>query len=397
MNKSTKSQFNDVLRLQGSQIGILPVENIPNEEIRLEEVKRLGILNKDFSDEAKYNSLTQLATIITKSKFGLINILGSNIQQCKTNYGFNVIEKTITEEIPREISICQYSLVSPKEPLIIDDLNSDERTKNFHKMDFFEGIRFYAGSPLITSKGYSIGTLCVIDSEPKKVNHDQIEALRILADQVVGMIENEFETKNEGFEEKKDLENDDNFITTKYFSTSSILFADFVGFTKLVEKMEPGDLIQTLNTFFNGFDKLSKKHEITKVKTIGDCYMCVSGIPKQQKDHAQEICALAFDMLQFVEGINIQHQVLNKPIWKLRIGIHTGPLIAGSTSDSLDVWGDAVNIASRLENSGEEGKIHISEKTADHLGEKGVITPRGEISLKNKGIWKTFFLENLNY
>ena len=125
--------------------------------------------------------------------------------------------------------------------------------------------------------------------------------------------------------------------------------------------------------------------------------MCVSGIPKQQKDHAQEICSLAFDMLQFVEGINIQHQVLNKPIWKLRIGIHTGPLIAGSTSDSLDVWGDAVNIASRLENSGEEGKIHISEKTADHLGEKGVITPRGEISLKNKGIWKTFFLENLNY
>ena len=119
--------------------------------------------------------------------------------------------------------------------------------------------------------------------------------------------------------------------------------------------MEPGDLIQTLNVFFNGFDKLSKKHEITKVKTIGDCYMCVSGIPKQQKNHAKEICALAFDMLQFVEGINIQHQVLDKPIWKLRIGIHTGPLIAGSTSESLDVWGDAVNIASRLELS----LIHI--------------------------------------
>ena len=124
--------------------------------------------------------------------------------------------------------------------------------------------------------------------------------------------------------------------------------------------------------------------------------MCVAGIPKQQKDHAIEICALAFDMLQFVDGINIQHQVLDKPIWKLRIGIHTGPIIAGSTSDSLDVWGDAVNIASRLESSGEEGKIHISEKTADHLGEKGVINPRGEINLKNKGIWKTFFLENLN-
>ena len=395
MKNSTRSQFNDVLRLQGSQMGILPVENIPNEESRLEEVKRLGILNKDFSDEAKYNSLTQLATIITKSKFGLINILGSDVQQCKANYGFNVVEKTITEEIPREISICQYSLTSPKEPLIIDDLNSDERTKNFQKMDFFEGIRFYAGAPLITSKGFSIGTLCVIDSEPKKVNHNQIEGLRILADQVVGMIEHEFETKNEDLEEVNNFKNDENVFTTKYFSSSSILFADFVGFTKHVEQMEPGDLIQTLNTFFNGFDKLSKKHEITKVKTIGDCYMCVAGIPRQQKDHAQEICALAFDMLQFVDGINIQHQVLEKSIWKLRIGIHTGPLIAGSSSNSLDVWGDTVNIASRLESSGEENKIHISEKTADHLGENGVITPRGEISLKNKGIWKTFYLENL--
>jgi len=397
MNKSTRSQFNDVLRQQGSKIGILPVENIPNEESRIEEVKRLGILNKDFSDEAKYNSLTQLATIITKSKIGLINILGANIQQCKTNFGFNVVEKTITEEIPREISICQYSLASPKEPLIINDLNSDGRTKNFHKMDFFEGIRFYAGSPLITSKGYSIGTLCVIDSKPKKVNHDQIEGLRILADQVVGMIEQEFETKNGDLVEVKNFENDENILTTKYFSTSSILFADFVGFTKLVEQMEPGDLIQTLNTFFNGFDKLSKKHKITKVKTIGDCYMCVAGIPKQQKDHAQEICALAFDMLQFVDGINIQHQVLDKPIWKLRIGIHTGPLIAGSTSDSLDIWGDSVNIASRLESSGEEGKIHISEKTADHLGKNGIFNPRGEINLKNKGIWKTYYLEDLKF
>ena len=135
MNKTTRTQFNDVLRLQGSKIGILPVEKIPNEESRLEEVKRLGILKKDFSDEAKYNSLTQLATIITKSKIGSINILGSDVQQCKANYGFNVVEKTITEEIPREISICQYSLTSPKEPLIIDDLNSDERTKNFQKMD----------------------------------------------------------------------------------------------------------------------------------------------------------------------------------------------------------------------------------------------------------------------
>ena len=216
MRNSTRDQFNDLLRSEGLNAGILPVSNIPNEESRLNEVNRLGILNRDLDQEAQYNALTQLAAIITKSQIGLINILGSNIQQCKTNYGLDIVEKTITEEIPREISICQYSLASPKEPLIIDDLNSDDRTKNFHKMDLFEGIRFYAGSPLITSRGYSIGTLCVIDSEPKKVNHNQIEGLRILADQVVGMIEHEFETKND------DLDQSNNFVKEFIFQPSAV-------------------------------------------------------------------------------------------------------------------------------------------------------------------------------
>ncbi len=178
---------------------------------------------------------------------------------------------------------------------------------------------------MISSRGFSIGTLCVIDDKPKKIEHEQIEGLRLLADQVVNMLEQEFNDNSNQNIDPEDISNviETNRIT-KYFSTSSILFADFVGFTKLVEIMEPGDLIETLNTFFKGFDKLSKKHCVTKIKTIGDCYMCVSGIPTQQKDHAFEICSLARDMLQFVDGINIQHSVLEKPEWNLRIGIHSG-------------------------------------------------------------------------
>ena len=105
MGNTSRNQFNDLLRLQGTESGIIPVDNIPNEQSRLNEVNRLKILNRDFEKEAQYNALTQLATIITKSQVGLINILGSNIQQCKTNYGFDVIESTMAEEIPREISI----------------------------------------------------------------------------------------------------------------------------------------------------------------------------------------------------------------------------------------------------------------------------------------------------
>ena len=391
MNQSTQKQFNDILRQQGIQVGIKPVEDIPNEKCRLDEVERLGVLGKDFSADSDYNTLTQLSTITTGTQIGMINILGSNIQRCKMDFGFSADQSAIAQELPREISVCQYSLLNPKEPLVIEDMFLDERTKNFQKLEAYSELRFYAGSPLVTSRGYSIGTLCVLSMEPKKITHDQIEGLRILADLIVSSIENDLLKKqDEG--NKEVSSNNQNQSMVKYFSTSSILFADFVGFTKLVEKLEAGDLIETLTVFFKGFDRLAQKHNVTKVKTIGDCYMCVSGIPKQEKEHALKMCAFALDMLKFVEGINIQHEVLEKPIWKLRIGIHSGPLIANFQTGVFDVWGDSVNIAARMESSGQAGKVHISEKTADHLGSEFSLSSRGEVELKNKGYFQTFFI-----
>ena len=391
MNQSTQKQFNDILRQQGIQVGIKPVEDIPNEKCRLDEVERLGVLGKDFSADSDYNTLIQLSTIITGTQIGMINILGSNIQRCKMDFGFSADQSAIAQELPREISVCQYSLLNPKEPLVIEDMFLDERTKNFQKLEAYSELRFYAGSPLVTSRGYSIGTLCVLSMEPKKITHDQIEGLRILADLIVSSIENDLLKKqDEGNNEVSS--NNQNQSMVKYFSTSSILFADFVGFTKLVEKLEAGDLIETLTVFFKGFDRLAQKHNVTKVKTIGDCYMCVSGIPKQEKEHALKMCAFALDMLKFVEGINIQHEVLEKPIWKLRIGIHSGPLIANFQTGVFDVWGDSVNIAARMESSGQAGKVHISEKTADHLGSEFSLSSRGEVELKNKGYFQTFFI-----
>ena len=391
MNQSTQKQFNDILRQQGIQVGIKPIEDIPNEKCRLDEVERLGVLGKDFSADSDYNTLTQLSTITTGTQIGMINILGSNIQRCKMDFGFSADQSAIAQELPREISVCQYSLLNPKEPLVIEDMFLDERTKNFQKLEAYSELRFYAGSPLVTSRGYSIGTLCVLGMEPKKITHDQIEGLRILADLIVSSIENDLLKKQD--EGNKEVStNNQNQSMVKYFSTSSILFADFVGFTKLVEKLEAGDLIETLTVFFKGFDRLAQKHNVTKVKTIGDCYMCVSGIPKQEKEHALKMCAFALDMLKFVEGINIQHEVLEKPIWKLRIGIHSGPLIANFQAGAFDVWGDSVNIAARMESSGQAGKVHISEKTADHLGSEFSLSARGEVELKNKGYFQTFFI-----
>jgi len=160
--------------------------------------------------------------------------------------------------------------------------------------------------------------------------------------------------------------------------------------------LEPGELLATLDTFFRGFDKIVEKHKIRKVKTIGDAYMCVGGISEQRNSHAKKVCMVALDMLRFVEAVNLQQEILGKERWELRIGIHSGPLIAGTSGNAFDIWGDAVNIASRMESTSEPGKIHISEKTRDYLEGVGQLTSRGEITLKGKGVWSTFFLESLN-
>jgi class 3 adenylate cyclase len=396
MGDTEKKEQLETMREAGIKAGIVPVQNLFNEEQRIEEVKRLGILDLNLSRESRYNSMTQVATYLTDCPQSTINILGSNVQQCKASFGFEPEQKEMMEEIPREISVCQFGLAKPGQPLIIENILEDDRTKNWKNMPFDPGFRFYASLPLMSSRGFSIGTLCVFDPNPKNLDHQQIDGLRLLSDQIVHMLEKELNPK-EGVAVPEDKSKEQpSQMKGQYYSATSILFADFIGFTNLVENSDPGELLETLNIFFNGFDRIISKHNVLKVKTVGDCYMCVGGIPSQQKTHAKEVCAAAIDLLKFVEGTNIQYEALGKPCWELRIGIHSGAVIAGSAGNTFDIWGDAVNIAARLESSGESGKIHISQKTKDYLEGTGNCTPRGEVELKNKGSWSTYFLNGLN-
>ena len=190
MKKFFKDKINNILRDQGLKAGIVPVENPENEDHRLAEVQRLGVLDRDLSGERRYNSMIQLASYLTGCEHSMINILDADIQQCKASFGFNMLRKTMMEEMPREISICQFSLTNPSQPLVIENLMEDDRTKNFSNLPGAPNFNFYAGSPLISSRGFSIGTLCVLDPSPKSLAHKQVEGLRLLSDQVAGMLEN---------------------------------------------------------------------------------------------------------------------------------------------------------------------------------------------------------------
>lgn len=176
----------------------------------------------------------------------------------------------------------------------------------------------------------------------------------------------------------------------------SIFFSDIVDFTALTSAMNPESLIMDLNKLFTEFDRIAKKHNVEKIKTIGDAYMAVCGVPKKLEDHALRLANFAFDVMSASQQFIIGHSKVD-----LRIGIHAGEAIAGIIGEdkySYDLWGDAVNIASRMENTGEKGQIQVTEYYKQLLeGHTDItFTSRGEIDIKGKGKMKTYFMHQSN-
>jgi len=170
----------------------------------------------------------------------------------------------------------------------------------------------------------------------------------------------------------------------------SIVFADLVGFTEMSRKMDAGQLVGMLNEIFLGFDRAAKRLGLEKIKTIGDAYMVVAGVPEPHAGHAQAAAEMALAMQMHVEALCSRH-----PDLRLRIGIHTGAVVAGVIGEnkfSYDLWGDNVNIASRMESSGLPGCIHVSEAFVRAAGGRWTFEARGLIDVKGQGSMPTYFL-----
>ena len=174
--------------------------------------------------------------------------------------------------------------------------------------------------------------------------------------------------------------------------TVSVMFADLCGFTALSRKTNPANLVEMLNSIFTAFDLIVEKHGVEKIKTIGDCYMMVGGLPTHRDDHAQVVADAALEMVAALEQLN----QVNGTDLKMRVGIHTGPVVAGVIGKikfTYDLWGDTVNVASRMESSGLPGMVHLSEQTQEALKGKFLLEERGFVECKGLGQVKTFFLK----
>jgi len=175
------------------------------------------------------------------------------------------------------------------------------------------------------------------------------------------------------------------------FDSVSVLFADIVGFTKLSQTVSAEKLVTMLNELFSAFDRLAEKHGLEKIKTIGDAYMVVAGIPQPIADHAVAMAHMGLDMQTALED----YSKASGLELSIRIGIHTGAVVAGVIGKKkfiYDLWGDTVNTASRMESHGVPGRVHVTEATHAALTGMFEFEERGEIEVKGKGMMRTYLL-----
>lgn len=183
-------------------------------------------------------------------------------------------------------------------------------------------------------------------------------------------------------------------IIADNFADVTVLFADIVNFTELSARLSPTELVELLNTIFSTFDHLAEHHGLEKIKTIGDAYLVVGGLPIPRTDHAEAIAAMALDMQEAIANLHIAGLKFDRPL-TMRIGINTGPVgagVIGISKFTYDLWGDTVNTASRMESLGLPGKIQVTTETYQRLKDKYVLQPRGAIEVKGKGDMTTYFL-----
>jgi adenylate cyclase len=190
---------------------------------------------------------------------------------------------------------------------------------------------------------------------------------------------------------------ENNYAAPRYYEMVTVLFTDFKGFTSIAENMTPEAIIRELNTIFSEFDRICKEYNLEKIKTIGDAYMCAGGIPEPNSTNAIDAVKAAIEMQQYMRVLGEQRQMRGEHYFELRLGINTGAIVAGVVGESkfaYDIWGDTVNLASRMESGGEPGRVNISGNTYELIKDHFDCTYRGKISVKNKGEVDMYFVNH---
>ena len=392
---------------------------MPDEQGRLKELLSYQILDTD--QEYAFDDLVDFASNILGFPFVFINLIDSDRQWPLAGSGL----PREAAQCPRNDSLCNF-VVKHHEALIIPDAQADDRYSSVAVVCSEPHVRFYAGAPLINKNGHALGSLCVVDFEPREFPYEKVENLKSISRQVVAQMElrkqlietqelkEQLKNHLGSLEEEKNISErflknllpgnlsqqwlKNGSIEPLYYDEVTIGFTDFVNFTNNSLQGDPAELIHRLSEYFSSFDEICDLLGVEKLKTIGDSFMFGCGIPERNRHHATLSCLTALLFQRQVGELNDIQEKLGRSPWPMRVGIHSGPLMAGivgKSKFSYDVWGDTVNIASRFEQNSEEERINISEATHYRIKQFFDCTPRGSIEIKGKGSTKMFWLDRI--
>ncbi len=368
-----------------------------NEAERLEALQAYEIL--DTLPERDFDDLTAIAAQICGTSIALISLIDRDRQWFKSRIGLTRAE-TVREE-----SFCAHAILEPDEVMVVPNALEDERFKRNPIVVDGPKVQFYAGAPLVTPDGHALGALCTLDSKPRTLDEKQLDALQALSRQAIGQMElrrTNAQLKEEQAKSDRlllnilpqaiaeQLKTAPTLIAERYDNVA-IVFADLVNFTRFSSEVSATEVVSLLNEIFSSFDRLTDRFGLEKIKTVGDAYMAVAGLPDAVPNPAERAANLALAMQVEMARINAC-----KPYdFDLRIGIHGGAAIAGVIGEKkfvYDIWGDTVNTASRMEATGIPGKIQVSAMVWERLRDRFEFEERGAIPIKGKGEMHTYFL-----
>lgn len=391
-------------------------------EIPDDDAERVSALETyeilDTEQEQDFDDITELAANLTGCKVSYIGFFDDKRLWLKSKYG---LPPDLTER-PRELTLCSPTICQ-SDLLIVPDMSKDARYTDLPAVKNAPNAKFYCAMPLINPEGFALGTLCVWDTKVMELAPAIQQCMRRLARQILSKLElrrqilDMHRQKQESLQaleaEKANairnatlVENlfplsvarriiADDAVDPRFYVSATIMFIDFEGFTTLAETTEPRILIEQLGDFFTVFDRIVEKHGLEKIKTIGDGYLAASGLPTETPDHAHRACRAALKIQETMKKRNAERKKLLLPEWPIRIGIHSGSVIAGIIGTSrmtYDVWGDGVNLAARLQENCGVGQVNISEATVGLVGDAFKLQARGQIEAKNKGRVKMYYL-----
>jgi adenylate cyclase len=396
------------------------------DELSAQEANRIAALAlyriMNTPPEFSYDAVTELAAEICGCPVALISLMDERRAWLKSKYGL----PADMIECPREITMCNTTLCS-NDLIYEPDLTASERFRDLPMVAGEPYARFYCGMPLINREGFALGTLCVIGFEPRQLSPSQREAVRRLAQQAMAQLElrRQLLERDELLSEISQAraaaeaarERSDKLLKSilpesvaeelqasgrvepRFHEATTILFADFKAFTRLTETLDPAGLIRQLDQNFARFDEIAQSHEIETIKTVGDAFIAAGGLPMENRSHPIDTCLAALQMQRFIQGSNRQRERLRLPPWELRIGINTGPVVAGIVGQrrfTYDVWGNAVNVAQRLEEACEPGRVNISASTLHHVSRLFKTEARGSVQVKHIGAIDMYFLDRIH-